>query len=67
MQDKKLLYIMYMGGPSSLEGIEPFLYKLFSDRQLIDFKIGGTLQNIVAKIISKIRVKKIRLFYKWLG
>ena len=56
-----------MGGPSSLEGIEPFLYKLFSDRQLINFEIGNLLQNMVAKIISKIRVKKIRPFYKRFG
>ncbi|MGA1846258.1 ferrochelatase [Deferribacter abyssi] len=61
-----LLYVMYMGGPDSLKGIEEFLYNLFSDRDIIDFKIGK-LQNFVAKIIAKTRSKKVMPDYIKMG
>ncbi|KAA0257801.1 ferrochelatase [Deferribacter autotrophicus] len=61
-----LLYVMYMGGPDSLEGIEEFLYNLFSDKDIIDFKIGK-LQNFVAKIIAKRRSKKVMPDYIKMG
>lgn len=47
------VYVMYMGGPDSIEAIEPFLYNLFTDREIIDFKIGNFLQSKIAGIIAK--------------
>ncbi|ADD68029.1 ferrochelatase [Denitrovibrio acetiphilus DSM 12809] len=64
---KDLLYVMYMGGPDSIEGIEEFLFNLFSDRTIIDFHIGGTLQTFIAKKIAKKRSKKVAPEYEKLG
>ncbi|MGE4317793.1 MAG: ferrochelatase [Deferribacterales bacterium] len=64
---KDLLYVMYMGGPDSIEGIEEFLRNLFSDRTIIDFHIGGFLQNILAKKIAKKRAVKVAPEYMKLG
>lgn len=61
------VYVMYMGGPDSIEGIEPFLYNLFTDREIIDFKIGSFLQSKIAGIIAKKRSKKIAPDYIKMG
>lgn len=65
--NKDFLYVMYMGGPDSLDAIEPFLYNLFTDRKIIDFGIGELPQKLLAKIISKRRSKKIAPEYKKMG
>lgn len=64
---KDLLYVMYMGGPDSIGGIEEFLYNLFSDRTIIDFHIGGFLQKIIAKKIAKKRSVKVAPEYMKIG
>ena len=64
---KDLLFAMYMGGPDSIEAIRPFLKNLFSDRTIIDFKIGGFAQNILAGIIAKSRSKKVAPAYERMG
>lgn len=64
---KDLLYVMYMGGPDSIEGIEEFLFNLFSDRTIIDFHIGGFLQTFVAKKIAKSRSRKVAPDYQKIG
>ena len=64
---KDLLYVMYMGGPDSIEGIEEFLFNLFSDRTIIDFHIGGFLQTFIAKKIAKKRALKVAPEYQKMG
>lgn len=64
---KDLLYVMYMGGPDSIEGIEEFLFNLFSDRTIIDFHIGGFLQTFAAKKIAKKRAVKVAPEYQKIG
>lgn len=61
------VYVMYMGGPEKIEDIEPFLYNLFTDREIIDFKIGNFLQSKIASIIAKKRSKKIAPDYLKMG
>lgn len=61
------VYVMYMGGPDSIDAIEPFLYNLFTDRDIIDFKIGNFLQSKLAKIIAKKRSKKVKVDYEKMG
>ena len=46
---KDVLFIMGMGGPDSIEAIEPFLFNLFSDRDIINFHVGNILQKFIAK------------------
>lgn len=64
---KDLLYVMYMGGPDSIEGIEEFLFNLFSDRTIIDFHVGGFLQTFIAKKIAKKRSVKVAPEYEKMG
>lgn len=64
---KDLLFAMYMGGPDSIGAIRPFLKNLFSDRTIIDFKIGSWAQNILAGIIAKKRSKKVAPLYEKMG
>lgn len=61
------VYVMYMGGPDSIEAVEPFLYNLFTDREIIDFKIGNFLQSKIASIIAKKRSKKVAPDYLKMG
>jgi ferrochelatase len=62
-----LLYVMYMGGPEDLNSIEPFLKNLFSDREIIDFKIGDFLQEKLASVIAKKRSVKVAPEYEKIG
>lgn len=55
-----------MGGPDSLDAIEPFLFNLFSDRDII--RIGPAfLQPTIARFISRRRAKKVRDYYRQIG
>ena len=64
---KDVLFIMGMGGPESIESIEPFLYNLFSDRDIIDFHVGNFLQKFIAGKIAKKRSKKLAPEYLKMG
>mgnify|MGYP001772540824 CR=1 FL=1 len=57
--------LLNMGGPDSLNAIEPFLYNLFSDHDIIE--IPRLIQKPVAKLISKIRAKKTMHYYQVMG
>ncbi|WP_457601628.1 ferrochelatase [Hydrogenivirga sp.] len=57
--------LMNMGGPDSLEAIQPFLYNLFSDHDII--RIPRPIQKPVAWLISKFRAKKTRHYYEVMG
>ncbi|MDM7274281.1 ferrochelatase [Sulfurihydrogenibium azorense] len=57
--------LLNMGGPDSLDAIQPFLYNLFSDYDII--QIPKPIQKPVAFLISKIRSKKTRKYYEIMG
>jgi len=57
--------LLSMGGPDSLEAIQPFLYNLFSDHDII--RIPRPIQKPVAWLISKIRARKTRHYYELMG
>jgi len=66
MPDKTAVLLLQMGGPDSLAAIEPFLYNLFSDRDII--RIGPAfLQPAIARFISRRRSKKVMEYYKKIG
>ena len=56
-----------MGGPDSLSAVRPFLYQLFSDRELIRLPAGALLQKPFAALISLLRAPKVRLNYAQIG
>ena len=58
--------LLQMGGPESLESVEPFLYNLFSDRDII--KIGPAfMQPFIARMIVKRRAPKSAANYRQIG
>jgi ferrochelatase len=63
----KALILLNMGGPDSLESVEPFLYNLFSDSELIQLPGGRLLQRPFAKLISRLRAKKSAAAYRTIG
>ena len=65
--EKTALVLLNMGGPDSLAAVEPFLYNLFSDRELIRLPAGALLQKPFAKLISHFRAKRVRLNYQAIG
>lgn len=55
-----------MGGPSCLEDVRPFLYNLFSDREII--RLGPAfLQKPIAWMIARKRAPKSRKNYAMIG
>lgn len=67
MNNKKYgVILLNMGGPDTIEDVEPFLLNLFSDREII--KLGPKfLQRFLAKIISHRRAPKSKTIYNKIG
>lgn len=64
--EKTAVLLLQMGGPDSLDAVEPFLFNLFSDRDII--KIGPAfLQPLLARFISGRRSKKVVEYYRQIG
>ncbi len=58
--------LLNMGGPDSLDAVEPFLYNLFSDRDII--RLGPSfLQKPMASLIIRARLKKALSIYRLIG
>src|SRR5262249_24887187 len=59
--------LMNMGGPDSLEAVEPFLYNLFRDHDLIPLPLGFLWQRRFARMVSRARARTVREYYKLIG
>jgi protoporphyrin/coproporphyrin ferrochelatase len=59
--------LMNMGGPDSLEAVQPFLRNLFSDEDLIRLPWGRLGQRTLARLISGRRAPKVRELYRSIG
>lgn len=64
---KTAIIMMNMGGPGSLEEVEPFLYNLFMDPDIIDIPFGKIFRPFIARRISKSRAAKVKEYYKKIG
>ncbi len=63
---KTAVLLLQMGGPDSIADIEPFLFNLFSDRDII--KIGPAfLQPFLARLIARRRSGKVSAYYSKIG
>lgn len=63
---KRGIILLNLGGPESLRAVRPFLYNLFSDRQII--RLGPSiLQKPLALFISAMRAPKTRAMYERIG
>jgi ferrochelatase len=64
----KLGVILFqLGGPDSLEAIEPFLYNLFCDPDIIDFPFARIARQPLARLISSRRAKHVAHHYAEIG
>jgi len=59
--------LFQLGGPDSLEAIEPFLYNLFCDPDIIDFPFARLGRKPLAKLISTTRARKVQHHYATIG
>ncbi|GBD95195.1 MAG TPA: ferrochelatase [Nitrospirae bacterium] len=60
------IVLLNLGGPDSLRAVRPFLYNLFSDREII--RLGPSfLQKPIAWLISALRSKKAEEMYSRIG
>lgn len=67
MQEKIGVVLLNLGGPDSLEAVEPFLYNLFCDPDIIDFPGSFLVRKWLAKLISSKRHPRIQEQYKQIG
>jgi len=64
----KLGVILFqLGGPDSPEAIEPFLYNLFCDPDIIDFPFARIARQPLARLISSRRAKHVAHHYAEIG
>ena len=61
---KTAVVLFQLGGPDSIEAIEPFLYNLFQDPDIFKLPFG---QKLFAKVISNRRAPKVAEEYKLIG
>lgn len=58
--------LLNLGGPETLADVRPFLYKLFSDPEIIRIK-NPLFRRLLAWIISRAREKKSQNLYRQIG
>jgi ferrochelatase len=61
------IVLFQLGGPDTLEAIEPFLYNLFCDPDIIDFPFARIGRKPLAKLISSTRARKVQHHYATIG
>jgi protoporphyrin/coproporphyrin ferrochelatase len=59
--------LFQLGGPDTLEAIEPFLFNLFCDPDIIDFPFARIGRKALAKLISSTRARKVQHHYATIG
>lgn len=65
---KRIAIVLFqLGGPDTQEAVEPFLYNLFSDPDIINFPGAFLARKTLARIISHTRAKTVRHHYAEIG
>jgi protoporphyrin/coproporphyrin ferrochelatase len=65
---KQIAVVMFqLGGPDSQAAVEPFLYNLFCDPDIINFPGSFLARKPLAKFISTTRAKVVRRHYAEIG
>lgn len=68
MQVHRLGIVLFqLGGPDTLEAIEPFLYNLFCDPDIIDFPFARVARKPLARMIASTRSRKVQHHYSVIG
>ncbi len=63
----RAVVLLQLGGPDSLEAVEPFLYNLFVDPDIIDLPGAFLFRKALARTISRRRAPKVQQLYKSIG
>ncbi|HEX4075819.1 MAG TPA: ferrochelatase [Candidatus Acidoferrales bacterium] len=67
-ETKNIAVVLFqLGGPDSQEAVEPFLFNLFSDPDIINFPGSFLARKPLAKLISSTRSKSVRVKYAEIG
>lgn len=68
LEDRVGVLLLNLGGPETLEDVQPFLFNLFADPDIIRLPKGAQfLQPIIAQIVSTLRSPKSREGYEAIG
>ena len=59
--------VFQLGGPDSVEAVEPFLYNLFCDPDIIDFPFSRIGRRPLARLIARARAKSVAHHYAAIG
>ena len=65
---KRVAIVLFqLGGPENQAAVEPFLYNLFCDPDIIDFPLAWIARKALAKFISSRRSKSVAHHYAEIG
>src|SRR5262245_31953188 len=59
--------LLNLGGPETLAEVEPFLVRLFSDREIIELPLGALAQPLFARVVARVRGPSVRANYALIG
>jgi protoporphyrin/coproporphyrin ferrochelatase len=62
-QARLAVVLFQLGGPDAPEAVEPFLYNLFRDPDIIDFPFARLAREPLAKLVAANRAKKVTAHY----
>jgi ferrochelatase len=67
-QQKRIAVVLFqLGGPDTHEAVEPFLYNLFCDPDIINFPGAFLARKALARLIARTRSKTVRHHYAEIG
>jgi protoporphyrin/coproporphyrin ferrochelatase len=64
---KTAVVVLQLGGPDSLDSVEPFLYNLFCDPDIIDLPLAFLFRKGLARLIASRRGPKVQEYYRKIG
>ncbi len=66
-KEKVGVVLFQLGGPDSLQAVEPFLYNLFCDPDIIDFPFARLAREPLARLVSSRRARRVQEHYAQIG
>jgi protoporphyrin/coproporphyrin ferrochelatase len=66
-KNRLAVVLLQLGGPDSLDAVEPFLYNLFCDPDIIDLPLAFLFRRPLARFISSRRGPKVQDIYRRIG
>lgn len=67
MSVETAVVLMNLGGPDDLQAVEPFLYNIFSDPDVLQLPLGFLYQKALARRIARSRAPESAKTYRQIG